>query len=69
MRIRAAGTVVIVTYNSIIQLFLYKYTVPKSTYYIMLINYIIENMHCSWIQADPSPCAHSAVTQVAISFH
>ena len=45
------------------------YIVRKSTFYIMLINYIIENMHCSWIQADPSPCAHSAVTQVAISFH
>ena len=41
MRIRAAETVVIVRYNSIIPLFLYKYRVPKSTFYIMLNNYII----------------------------
>ena len=42
MLIRAAEIVVIVTYNSIIVLFPYKYKhLPKSTFYIMLINYII----------------------------
>ena len=41
MHIRAAKTVVILSYNSIFQLFLYMYIVPKSTFYVMLINNII----------------------------